>query len=167
MTRNIQLARQLRRTPTWAEKTLWRELRNRRFAAFKFRRQYPVGPYVLDFFCVAAKLAAELDGDPHGTPRQQAHDRERDAYLTKQRIRVLRFWNVELKDNREGVMTTILTELEKRTGKTAKNPHPDPLPYTTRERGTNSERRSSPPSSAPISSPPLCGGEDTGEGAVR
>jgi len=133
MSRAINLARKLRRTPTWAERALWRELRNRQFAAFKFRRQYPTGPYVLDFFCPSAKLAIELDGDPHGLLRQQAHDQVRRACLARERIRVLRFWNLEIKENLEGVLTTIQMELERNT---AQNPRPDPLPWTTRERET-------------------------------
>ena len=124
-------ARALRRQPTWAERTLWRYLRNRQFAHFKFRRQHPFGPYFLDFYCVTAKLAIELDGDPHGQPQQGRHDRVRDVYLQKHGIHVLRFWNTELVENREGVLTTILAALERQT---TTNPHPDPLPYTTRER---------------------------------
>ena len=147
MKHNIDLARKLRRNPTWAERALWRELRNRRFAVFKFRRQYPIGPYVLDFYCVRARLAIELDGDPHGWPRQQAHDLDRSADLAKERIRVLRFWNVDIKENLEGVLATILAELKPGNGW---NPHPGPLPpqhdraasrglaspCTTRERGS-------------------------------
>jgi very-short-patch-repair endonuclease len=127
-----ELAKKLRRESTWAERTLWRLLRSRRFANYKFRRQHPVGPYVLDLFCVQAKLAVELDGDPHGHPEQRHHDEEKDRYLAQRGIRVLRFWNYELKENEEGVLSVIFCELEKRT---SKNPHPDPLPFTTRERG--------------------------------
>ena len=126
------LARALRREPTWAERTLWRHLRNHRFCAYKFRRQHPNGPYVLDFYCVSAKLAIELDGDPHGHPDQKNHDESKDHYLAQRGIRVLRFWNNDLRENKDGVLTTILQELEQRA---EGNPHPDPLPYTTRERG--------------------------------
>jgi very-short-patch-repair endonuclease len=125
-------ARGLRRNPTWAEKKLWQLLRNRRFVGFKFRRQHPVGPYVLDFHCVSARLAIELDGDVHGRPDRASRDARKDEYLAGKGIKVLRFWNVELLENQDGVLTTILLELEHRTA----NPHPDPLPSTTRERGT-------------------------------
>jgi very-short-patch-repair endonuclease len=122
-------ARSLRQQPTWAERTFWRELRDQRFGDFKFRRQHPVGPYVLDFYCVAAKLAIELDGDVHGSRANQEHDRARDRYLAERGIHVLRFWNVELLENRESVLNTIFGELQQRTGK---NPHPDPLPLKGR-----------------------------------
>jgi very-short-patch-repair endonuclease len=153
------MARALRREPTWAERTLWRHLRNHRFCAYKFRRQHPNGPYVLDFYCVSAKLAIELDGDPHGYPNQKNHDESKDRYLAQQGIRVLRFWNDDLRENKDGVLVTILQELEQRT---EENPHPDPwsplaasgaakggqalaprccggnpLPSTARERGNN------------------------------
>ena len=118
------LARSLRKTPTRAEQTLWRLLRDRRFAGFKFRRQHPVGPYVLDFYCVSAKLAVEVDGDVHGIPSQKNHDVVRDAYLMKQGIRMLRFWNLELAGHMEGVLDTIFGELSK----SVRNPHPNPLP---------------------------------------
>src|ERR1044071_1756759 len=67
-------ARQLREKSTDAERRLWRLLRDRRFADFKFRRQYPCGIYFLDFYCVEAKLAVELDGGGHGFPDQRTKD---------------------------------------------------------------------------------------------
>jgi len=127
----VSFARTLRKQSTWAERTLWKLLRNRQFAQFKFRRQHPCGPYFLDFYCVAEKLAIELDGDVHGEPGQHQHDEEKDRYLCDQGIRVVRIWNIELKENREGVLETILSALTNN----GQNPHPDPLPYTTRERG--------------------------------
>src|ERR1700733_15104138 len=83
--------------PTWAEKLLWRWLRNRRFNGYKFRRRHPVGKYTLDFFCVEAHLCIELDGSGHGYPAQQAHDDARTRFLETQGIRELRFWNFQLK----------------------------------------------------------------------
>lgn len=124
MTLATTLARTLRKVPTHAEKLLWRLLRDRRFAGYKFRRQHPAGPYVLDFYCAAAKLAVELDGDVHGTPARKSSDEVRGAYLTRQGIRVLRVWNVELVENQEGVMQLLFEELQGRRA----NPHPDPLP---------------------------------------
>jgi len=120
-------ARRLRREPTWAEKRLWSRLRNRRFAAYKFRRQYPVGRYFADFYCASSRLAVELDGDPHGKPSSQKHDAVKDAFLRKQRIEVLRFWNTELKENEEGVLTAILLALEKRAPR-QEGPSPQPSP---------------------------------------
>ncbi|MBI3880728.1 MAG: endonuclease domain-containing protein [Verrucomicrobia bacterium] len=84
------IARQLRKTDTWAEKLLWRWLRDRRFSAYKFRRQHPCGRYILDFFCEEARLNLELDGSQHGFPEQQQQDAERDAWLATQDILVSR-----------------------------------------------------------------------------
>ena len=127
----VPFARLLRKQPTWAERTLWKLLRNRQTAQFKFRRQHLVGPYVLDFYCVAHKLAIELDGDPHGNPMSRQHDLVKDRYLAERGIRVLRFWNFELHDEREAVLLRILQELQR----VETNPHPDPLPCGARERG--------------------------------
>src|SRR2546429_211165 len=74
-------ARELRKDRSWAAKRLWRMLRSRRLAGYKFRREHPIGPYFLDFYCLEAKVGVESDGFQHGFPEQQAHDRARDAYL--------------------------------------------------------------------------------------
>ena len=107
-----------------------RRLRNRGFVQFKFRRQHPVGPYILDFYCSSKKLAVELDGDVHGAPGHRNRDVMRDAYLEGKGIRVLRFWNVEIRDNLDGVLDVLYVALQH----PVPNPHPDPLPYTARER---------------------------------
>ena len=70
-----------------------------------FRRQHPVGPYILDFYCSAAKLAIELDGDQHALQRD--YDEARTKFLNRKGIQVLRFWNIDLKENLEGVLDTI------------------------------------------------------------
>ena len=75
------LSRRLRREQTPEEKALWKALRSRRFAGFKFRRQHEVAPYFLDFYCPLAKLAVELDGFGHGLPEQRDYDAKRDAFL--------------------------------------------------------------------------------------
>ena len=64
-----RFAREMRREPTPAEETIWRLVRNRRLAGFKFRRQHPLGPYILDSYCPRARVLVELDGDSHATPR--------------------------------------------------------------------------------------------------
>jgi very-short-patch-repair endonuclease len=71
---------------------LWRDLRGGRLGV-KFRRQVPIGPYIADFVSLEARLIVELDGRPHKTPEQQAHDRKRDVWLRAQGFRVLRFSN--------------------------------------------------------------------------
>jgi len=70
-----------------------------------FRRQHPVGPYILDFYCSTAKLAIELDGDQHALQRE--YDDARTKFLNEKGIQVLRFWNIDLKENLEGVLDTI------------------------------------------------------------
>ena len=97
-------ARSIRGAPTDAELRLWRLLRDRRLSGFKFRRQVPVGPYIVDFLCVGAKLIVEADGSQHA---ESVRDNVRDAYLANQGWKVLRFWNNEVLQNREGVLETI------------------------------------------------------------
>ena len=109
-------ARLLRQKSTAAEKALWRLLRDRRFAEFKFRRQYPCGSYFLDFYCVAAKLAVELDGGGHGFPGQRTRDEVRDEFLAAKGIKVLRFWNHQLHSELTAVRFEIWHELMARTG---------------------------------------------------
>jgi len=109
-------ARQLRRSSTRAEKRLWRLLRERRFHLFKFRRQYACGSYFLDFYCPIAKLAVELDGGGHGFPDQRARDEERNRFLAGREIKVLRFWNHQLRSELQSVRFEIWHALMKRTG---------------------------------------------------
>ena len=92
-----ELARALRKNPTEAERTLWRHLRLRQLDEHKFRRQQPVGSYIVDFICIEKRLVVELDGGQHS--EQVASDAERTALLEGEGFRVLRFWNHEvLKD---------------------------------------------------------------------
>ncbi|MGA7711910.1 MAG: endonuclease domain-containing protein [Rhizomicrobium sp.] len=100
-------ARRLRHEATRPEQKLWFHLRGAQIGGFSFRRQHPVGPYVLDFYCSAAKLAIELDGDQHGTKEALAYDAARTRFLSSKRIRVIRFANYELKDNLDGVIEGI------------------------------------------------------------
>ena len=101
------LARRLRRDQTDVERKLWYALRNRRFAGFKFRRQQPVGPYVVDFVCFDAGLVVELDGSQHGLPENVAADEARTAWLASQGFRVKRYGNHELNENLDGVLDDI------------------------------------------------------------
>lgn len=111
-----QIARQLRRNQTEEEKELWRALRGRRFAGFKFRRQHTVGEYVLDFYCSDARLAVELDGFQHGSPEGIQSDEARKKFLTEQGIEVLRFWNHQWRKNREGCLVEIWNVVQRNTG---------------------------------------------------
>lgn len=108
------IAKRLRRDMTDAERVLWRELRAHRFAGFKFKRQEPLGDYVVDFICHAAKLIVELDGGQHAD--REAADVERTRWLESQGFRVLRFWNNEVLANIEGVMQVLEKELPPLSG---------------------------------------------------
>ena len=110
MDTRYDFARQLRRQLTPQERRLWYLLRDRRFARYKFRRQHPMGPYILDFACCAARLAVELDGGQHDELAR--YDARRRAWLGFQGWRVLRFWNNELMENEEAVLGRILEALE-------------------------------------------------------
>ena len=89
-------ARVLRSRSNLAERRLWKILRDRRFSGFKFRRQYACGPYFLDFYCVEARLAIELDGATHGNEEARNRDAARTKYLESRKIKVVRFWNHQL-----------------------------------------------------------------------
>src|SRR6185312_4991246 len=111
-----QIARNLRRNQTEKEKQLWRALRGRQFAGFKFRRQYVAGDHILDFYCAAAKLAVELDGFQHGLPEGIQKDKTRDQFLADQDIEVVRFWNHQWRKNRDGCLLEIWNAVQRRTG---------------------------------------------------
>jgi very-short-patch-repair endonuclease len=111
---DTKLARRLRKVETWAEKLMWRWLRDRRFSGYKFRRQHPLCGYSLDFFCEEACLNIELDGSQHGFPDQRKHDLEREKFLQSRGIKTLRFWNSQLRRNAPSVRDTIFNELQAR-----------------------------------------------------
>lgn len=98
-------SRKLRREMTEAEKHLWRFLRIRQMNGAKFRRQHPVGRYILDFACVELKVAVEVDGGQHMENAQ--YDRHRNDWLKTQGWEILRFWNTEVLQNTEGVLQVI------------------------------------------------------------
>ena len=100
-----RFARAMRHEGTEAEKRMWRLLRGRRFAGWKFRRQAPLGPYILDFISFEAMLVIEVDGGQHA---ESAADVRRDAWLAQRGYSVLRFWNNDVMVNREGVLESIL-----------------------------------------------------------
>jgi very-short-patch-repair endonuclease len=102
-----ELARRLRRNQTDVERRLWYALRDRRFAGFKFRRQQPIGPFVVDFVCFEAKLVIELDGSRHGFPENTTADQARSDHLRREGFRVKRYWNVDLNENFDGVLEDI------------------------------------------------------------
>jgi very-short-patch-repair endonuclease len=101
--------RELRRSATEAEKRLWSALRSRRLEGFKFRRQMWIGSFIADFCCMEARVVVEVDGSQHG--ERSSRDRVRTLVLGDEGYRVLRFWNNEVLDDLEGVLTTIRAEL--------------------------------------------------------
>src|SRR5579862_8093971 len=101
------LARKLRATQTDAELRLWSRLRRKQLAGFRFRRQHPLGNYVVDFFCAEAKLIIEIDGGQHA---EESPTRER--WLKARGYRVIRFWNNDVLANTEGVLLKIKEALQ-------------------------------------------------------
>ena len=99
------VAKRLRHEMTDAERVLWREVRAHRFAGFKFKRQEPLGLYVVYFVCYEARLIVELDGGHHA--EQQEADAERTRWLESRGFRVVRFWNNDVFTNIAGVMQEI------------------------------------------------------------
>ena len=100
-----QIAKNLRKTSTKAERLLWRYLRAKRLEGYKFRRQEPIGNYIVDFVCFEKRIVIEVDGSQHQIETDK--DTIRDEWLKKQGFRVLRFWNNEVLRNMEGVYEVI------------------------------------------------------------
>jgi very-short-patch-repair endonuclease len=104
-----EAARRLRQTMTDAERRLWFAMRDRRLAGYKFRRQHPIGDLTVDFACTRHHLVIEADGGQHS---ENERDERRTARIKALGWRVLRFWNNDILSNTEGVILTILRELE-------------------------------------------------------
>ena len=105
--KKFNTAKSLRKNATIHENILWKFLRAKRFNGLKVRRQHPIGPFIVDFYCPQKKLVIELDGGGHAEKEQTAYDKRRDKYLRKQGLQVLRIWNNELTENIDGVFETI------------------------------------------------------------
>jgi very-short-patch-repair endonuclease len=108
-TKNLIKRVLLRQSQTSQEVILWNKLRNRQLG-FKIKRQYSVGPYVLDFYCPLKKLAIEIDGSQHLENKE--YDVQRSDYLSVFGIKVIRFWNNEINVNIDGVVNKIINELK-------------------------------------------------------
>ena len=106
---SLDRAKRLRQRMTDAEHRLWYRLRAHRFDGHKFKRQVPIGPYVVDFGCLNRRLIIELDGGQHA---DRPSDRRRDAWLKMQGYEVLRFWNIDVLKNTEAVLEAIVMALE-------------------------------------------------------
>lgn len=119
----INFAKNLRSNSTSAEERLWWHIRNRQLIGLKFRRQVPIGTFIVDFLCYEQKLIVEVDGGQHADSKK---DQVRDIWLKNQGYRVLRFWNVDVLQNTSGVLETIIQSI-------TTPPHPRPLPRGERE----------------------------------
>ncbi|WP_291397718.1 endonuclease domain-containing protein [Devosia sp.] len=120
-------AKAMRSNGTEAESILWGILRNRRFVGHKFRRQVPIGRFIVDFMCPKAMLIVELDGSQHA---ESTHDLVRDNRLKSLGYRILRVWNNELSDNRDGVLEAVWQALS-----SFPSPRPSGTPLPQGERG--------------------------------
>jgi len=117
------LAKALRKRMTDAERLLWRHLRNRELGGWKFRRQYPVGPYIVDFICLEKNVVIEVDGGQHA--ENEKLDIQRSTYLKKMGYQVFRFWNNQVMQETEAVLEAILNIL---TNEKQNSPSPQPSP---------------------------------------
>ena len=107
---SVSRARHLRKQSTDAEKILWRHIRSRQLAGYKFRRQAPIGKYIVDFLCYEQKLVIEIDGGQHQL--RSKSDSERTNWLEAQGFRVVRFWNNQVLAETEAVLEAILREMQ-------------------------------------------------------
>jgi very-short-patch-repair endonuclease len=100
----------LRKNMTDAERKMWQNLRNRQVGGYKFRRQKPIGPYIVDFVCLEKKIIIEVDGGQHASNTNS--DTLREDYLKKKGYKILRVWNHEVLRNTESVLEWILKDLK-------------------------------------------------------
>ncbi len=117
-------ARLLRSNMTDVERRLWCAIRGKQLEGCRFRRQHPIGAYIVDFACVEEMLVVELDGGQHQS--QKTYDDTRSRYLNQQGWQVVRFWNSEVLESLDGVLEVIVEKL--------KSTRPSPLPPTEEER---------------------------------
>ena len=107
----VKLARNLRKNSTKAERLLWSHLRDRQISGVKFRRQFPLDRYILDFYSPQTHLAIELDGSQHNELENDRKDQERTRFLNSKGIRLIRFWNHEIFNDLDAVILTIQDNL--------------------------------------------------------
>ena len=111
MDNKIILARNLRKNSTIQERRLWNLLKNRQFHNLKFKRQQPIGKYIVDFVCKEEKIIIEIDGGQHNTIENIQLDKERTDYLQNLGYKVIRFWNNEIYENIDGVILKLEEEI--------------------------------------------------------
>ncbi len=106
----ILKSRELRKNMTPQEKKVWNLLKNRQFYGFRFRRQCPLGSYIVDFVCREKKIIIEIDGGQHNHDDDKEYDKKRTEYLKSLGFRVIRFWNNDIDKNLEGVYRKLQME---------------------------------------------------------
>jgi very-short-patch-repair endonuclease len=121
--RLLHFAKQMRREAPDAEKRMWSILRSRKLSGFKFRRQYPVGGYIVDYYCVKERLGIELDGGQHADKENLEYDARRTERLIELGVRVMRFWDHDVLKHTDVVAESILRMLT-----TGSEPSPQPSP---------------------------------------
>jgi len=110
MKQNVELARKLRKNSTPQERTMWNMLRNHQFYGLEFKRQYPIGDYIVDFICREKKLVVEIDGGQHNEDLNIRADSVRTQYLNNKGYKVIRFWNSDIDNNIESVYKELMRE---------------------------------------------------------
>jgi len=131
---NIEQCRTLRKNQTDAEKKLWTILRNRQLKGIKFRRQFPVGGYIVDFYCPEYRLAIEADGGQHYELKGRQRDELRTKKLNRLGVEIVRFSDRDILTNIDGVYEAIQKTIEKKKGNP---PHLKPLPRRGEEEACN------------------------------
>ncbi|MBI2095125.1 MAG: endonuclease domain-containing protein [Candidatus Omnitrophica bacterium] len=108
----ITKRRQLRQNMPGPELILWSRLKGKSLGGYKFRRQYGIGRYVVDFYCPQAKLVVEVDGDSHFTDESQKYDRQREEFIRSLNIKIIRFTNLDIHRSINEVLEAIRRGLE-------------------------------------------------------
>lgn len=109
--KTVPLRRKLRQQATHAEKIFWRAVAQRQLGGLKFRRQHGIGGFIVDFYCVQKKLIIEIDGDSHFQDGAQARDMERTNYLESLGYNVIRYTNLDVVNNLDGIMQDLLEKI--------------------------------------------------------
>ena len=123
-----QIARVLRKNMTQSERLLWSRIRRKQLKDRQFYRQKIIGNYIVDFYCPDCKLAVEVDGGQHDLPEERDADVARTRFLEDEGLKVVRFWNSQVRENLPWVLELIRWEVARSI-----TPHPGPLPQGERE----------------------------------
>jgi len=124
MKEQIEKSRQLRKNMTPQERKLWYIIRNRQFYGYRFRRQFPLGQYIVDFICREKKIVIEIDGGQHNEIKNIQYDNKRTEYLISEGYKVIRFWNNDIDKNMGGVYNKLKEVFE--IGENITPPQPSP-----------------------------------------